>query len=104
MRSSCCRPWSAPSAGAPRPSARAACQTPGAMRPGDTARLYHRLTSYAPDREWDAPLDDPRIVQGFQPNELATFPAHCKTYPDGLPATALPRTWDPGSATATAVL
>jgi hypothetical protein len=74
------------------------------MRPGDTARLYHRLTSYAPDREWDAPLDDPRIVQGFQPNELATFPAHCKTYPDGLPATALPRTWDPGSATATAVL
>ena len=74
------------------------------MPPGDTARLYHRLTSYAPDREWDAPQDDARIVQGFTPNELATFPAHCKAYPDGLPVTTLPRSWDAGGASATAVL
>jgi SagB-type dehydrogenase family enzyme len=74
------------------------------MRPGDTARLYHRLTSYAPDREWDAPQDDPRIVADFQPNDLATFPAHCKTYPEGLPVTDLPRTWPAAGAPATKVL
>jgi len=40
------------------------------MAPGDTARLYHELTSYAPDREWTTPVDDPRVVQGFEPNDL----------------------------------
>lgn len=28
--------------------------------PGDTARLYHRLTAYEPKREWDRPVEDPR--------------------------------------------
>src|SRR4051812_18793256 len=35
-------------------------QTAQLMAPGDTARLYHRLTSYTPDREWTTPVDDPR--------------------------------------------
>jgi SagB-type dehydrogenase family enzyme len=74
------------------------------MAPGDTVRLYHRLTSYRPDREWDVPLDDPRILQDLVPNDLATWPAAWKAYPDGLPVVALPRAWPPVPAPAAAVL
>jgi hypothetical protein len=74
------------------------------MAPGDTARLYHRLTAYEPEREWDAPLDDPRVLKGFEANVLETFPAHCKAYPAGRPAVELPRDWPPGGGSATAVL
>jgi hypothetical protein len=35
------------------------------MAPGDTARLYHRLTSYAPDRAWTTPADDSRGLHDF---------------------------------------
>ena len=73
------------------------------MAPGDTARLYHRLTSYSPEREWTDPLDDPRIVQDFTPNDLDTVPPFCKAYGDGLPRVELPREWEPG-APATAAL
>src|SRR3954449_528619 len=74
------------------------------MPPGDTARLYHRLTSYSPEREWTDPLDDPRILQDFEPNDFATWPAACKAYPDGLPRVELPRQWPPVAARATAAL
>jgi hypothetical protein len=74
------------------------------MRPGDAARLYHRLTSYGREREWDAPVDDPRVLRDFEPNVRATFPAHCKAYPAGLPVVELPRQWRSGGASATAVL
>jgi SagB-type dehydrogenase family enzyme len=74
------------------------------MAPGDTARLYHRLTSYGREREWDAPIDDPRVRRDFEANVRATFPAHCKAYPAGLPVVELPRTWRSGGGTATAVL
>lgn len=74
------------------------------MAPGDTARTYHRLSSYDPGREWDVPVDDPRVVQDFAPNDLATFPAHSKTYADSLPTVALPRTWEPGRNSAAALL
>jgi hypothetical protein len=63
------------------------------MRAGDTARLYHRLTAYEPGREWDTPVDDPRVLRDFEPNVRATFPAHCKAYPAGLPVVGLPRNW-----------
>src|SRR3954469_298584 len=63
------------------------------MAPGDTARLYHRLTSYTPEREWTTPVDDPRVRQGFKQIDIPTFPAACKLYPPGLPAVALPREW-----------
>jgi SagB-type dehydrogenase family enzyme len=74
------------------------------MAPGDTARLYHELTSYSPDREWTDPVDDPRVVQGFTPNDLETFPAPCKAYPPDLPTVELPSTWPQVAAPATAVL
>ena len=74
------------------------------MAPGDTARLYHRLTAYDREREWDAPVDDPRVLKGFEANVLETFPAHCKAYPAGLPAVELPRTWPADGGSATAVL
>ena len=71
----------------PRDSATLRCP----MASGDTARLYHALTSYARDRE--ALPEDPRIVSGFVPDDFARWPAPCKAYPDGLPVVALPRTW-----------
>jgi hypothetical protein len=64
------------------------------MADGDTARLYHRLTSYeGEDWDWDVKVDDPLVLQDFVPNDFATWPAPCKTYADGLPAVALPREW-----------
>jgi SagB-type dehydrogenase family enzyme len=74
------------------------------MTAGDTARLYHRLTSYSPEREWTVPLDDPRVVQDFVPNDFDTWPAPCKSYPPGLPVAELPRTWPAVAAPATTVL
>jgi SagB-type dehydrogenase family enzyme len=67
------------------------------MTPGDTARLYHRLSSYAgaPDVEWPTPVDHPLVLQGFVPNDRPTFPAHCKVYRDSLPAIELPAAWPP---------
>jgi hypothetical protein len=74
------------------------------MAPGDTARLYHRLTSYEPEREWTAPVGHPLVVQGFEANDLARWPAACKAYPDGLPRVELPREWPEVAAPATDVL
>src|SRR5205085_3406885 len=74
------------------------------MRPGDTARLLHRLTSYVPFSDWPEPVDDPRILQDFVPNEPGTRTAQWKAYAPGLPAAALPREWPPVDAPATAVL
>ena len=75
------------------------------MAPGDTARVYHyRLTAYDSGREWDAPVDDPRLLTEFKPNVLATVPGHCKRYPLGLPVVDLPRRWPPEDGSATAVL
>jgi hypothetical protein len=81
------------------------------MAPGDTARLYHRLTSYSyvPDDEWPttagpAPVDDPLVLQDFVPLDLRSVPAPCKAYPPGLPVHELPRAWPPVDAPAIAVL
>jgi hypothetical protein len=74
------------------------------MAPGDTARLYHALTSYPVGIDWDAPPTDPRLVQGFAANDVAIFPPPTKTYPDGLPAVDLPRSWAPGSTPTTEIL
>jgi nitroreductase len=75
------------------------------VAPGDSVRTYHRLTSYAPwNDEWPPPADDPRVLQDFEPNDLATFPAPCKSYPAGLPTVSLPRSWPEGASSTTAVL
>jgi hypothetical protein len=55
------------------------------------ARLFHRLTSYESDREWDDTVDDPWIVTSFAPNDLETQPPIAKTFPKGLPVIELPR-------------
>ncbi len=68
------------------------------------AGLLHRLTSYLPNREWDVPVDDPRVRHDLVPNDPETLPPPMKGYPDGLPVLHLPRDLpDPGVA-ATAVL
>jgi hypothetical protein len=74
------------------------------MAPGDTARLYHRLTSYSPEREWTDPIDDQRVVQDFVPNDLETVPPFCKAYDDGLPVVELPRDWPRVGVSATEAL
>jgi hypothetical protein len=74
------------------------------MAPGDTARLYHRLSSYAPEREFMVPIDDPRVVQDFVANDFATWPPACKAYPPGLPVVELPREWPAVAGAATTVL
>ena len=74
------------------------------MAPGDTARLYHRLTSYSPASEFGIALDDPRVLQDFVPNDFERWPAPCKAYPEGLAVVELPRDWPAVAAPATAVL
>ena len=46
----------------------------------------------------------PRLLQDFEPNVLATFPAPCKAYPAGLPTVAMPREWPASGSSTTAVL
>lgn len=75
-------------------------------RPGDTARLYHRLSSYeyVPGEPDAVPADHPLVRQDFIPNHLPTFPAPFKMYPPGLPRVALPRARPSPETAATEVL
>lgn len=81
------------------------------MAAGDTARIYHRLSSfsYVPEDEWPTPIapppiDDPLVLQDFVPYDFARIPPHCKVYPPGLPVLELPRDWPLIETPATAVL
>ncbi|GAA2850539.1 hypothetical protein Acy02nite_33830 [Actinoplanes cyaneus] len=74
------------------------------MNLDEGAGLLHRLTSYVPDREWDVPVDDPRVRHDLAPNDLATFPPQVKAYPDGLDVLELPRELPDPGVSATAVL
>ncbi|HEY0167720.1 MAG TPA: hypothetical protein VGB75_11835 [Jatrophihabitans sp.] len=68
------------------------------------AGLLHRLTSYTPDQDWDAPVDDPRVRHDLVPNDLATLPPQVKQYDAGLPVTPLPRELPNPGVSATAAL
>ena len=68
------------------------------------AGLLHRLTSYAPDRDWDVPADDPRVRHDLISNDMATVPPFMKIYPDRLPVIALPRDLPDPGVSATSVL
>jgi SagB-type dehydrogenase family enzyme len=68
------------------------------------AGLLHRLTSYAPDRDWDTPVDDPRVRHDLIPNDMTTVPPFTKAYPDGLPVIALSRELPDPGVPATAAL
>jgi nitroreductase len=72
--------------------------------PDSGAGLLHRLTSYSPKREWDVPLDDPRVRHDLVPNDPATHPPQLKGYPDDLPVLDLPRELPDPGVSATAVL
>jgi hypothetical protein len=68
------------------------------------AGLLHRLTSYAPSREWDDPVDDPRISHDLVPNDLKTIPPPVKEYQSGLPVVPLPKDFPSPDVSATEVL
>jgi hypothetical protein len=74
------------------------------MPRGDVARLYHQLSSCKSVSEWRAPVEHPLVLRNFETDVLEMFPAHCKTYPTGLPTVELPRSWRSGGGSATAVL
>ena len=66
-------------------------------------QTLHRLTSFETfelGKEWDPPVDDPRIVQDFEPNDLDRFPWFYKRYQAALPTIDLPREL-PGTVAAT---
>jgi hypothetical protein len=67
-------------------------------------QTLHRLTSYKPGREWDEPIDDPRLLQDLEVSDLDRFPWFYKRYRSALPRVALPRRLPPTTAPAVAVL
>lgn len=67
------------------------------------AGLLHRLTSYVGDREWDVPVDDPRVRHDLVPNDPATRPPFVKGYP-GRAVLPLPRELPNPGISATAAL
>ncbi len=69
------------------------------------AGLLHRLTSYAPGRDWDKPIsDDPRVRHDLAANDPETEPPQFKAYPPGLPTIVLPADLPDPGVPATAVL
>src|SRR6201996_8293488 len=56
-----------------------------------TTEALHRLTSYQPGRAWDAPLNDPRILQGLKTNDFERNTPFVKQYATTLPRVPLPR-------------
>ena len=67
-------------------------------------QALHRLTSYEPGREWDEPIDDPRVLQDLETNDLERLPWFYKRYDPSLPRVALSRELPPTTARAVAVL
>jgi hypothetical protein len=67
-------------------------------------QALHRLTSYEPGRDWTQPVDDPRVVQDLEVNDLARFPWFFKRYAGSPPRVALPRGLPATAASAVAVL
>jgi hypothetical protein len=64
----------------------------------------HRITSYAPGREWDEPPDDPEVVQDLEANDLSRFPWFTKRYDNPIERVSLPRDLPTTTAPAVAVL
>jgi hypothetical protein len=67
-------------------------------------QTLHRLTSYEPGREWDQPIDDPRVLQDLDVNDLERLPWFYKRYAQSLPRIELPRDLPSTSDPAVAVL
>lgn len=67
-------------------------------------QALHRLTSYTTGREWTEPIEDPRVVQDFEVNDIGKLPWFYKRYRQSLPRMLLPRTLPPTKPPAVAVL
>jgi len=67
-------------------------------------QTLHRLTSYQPGRDWDEAIDDPRIVQDLEANDMSRLPWFIKRYPERMPVTPLPRELPATTGPAVAVL
>ena len=67
-------------------------------------QTLHRLTSYQPGRDWDEAIDDPRIVQGLQANDMSRLPWFIKRYAERAAVTPLPRELPVTTEPAVAVL
>jgi hypothetical protein len=68
-------------------------------------QALHRITSYEPGRDWDeAPVNDPRVVQDLETNDLDRLPWFYKRYPQELPRVPLPRELPSTTAPAVSVL
>ena len=67
-------------------------------------QTLHRLTSYEPGREWDAPIDDPRVLQDLEVNDIDRLPWFYKRYAEALPQIPLPRELPSTTASAVPVL
>ncbi|HEY6029234.1 MAG TPA: SagB/ThcOx family dehydrogenase, partial [Gaiellaceae bacterium] len=67
-------------------------------------QTLHRLTSYEPGREWTEPVDDPRVLQDLEVNDLDRLPWFFKRYGQSSSRVALPRDLPPTTAPAVAVL
>jgi hypothetical protein len=80
---------------------------PTAASPGDTARLYHRLSSYdvyVPADEMPPPVAHALVVQDFTPLDPARLPPTWKQYPPDLPVVELPDDWPRPAIAATEAL
>ena len=71
---------------------------------GTATQTLHLLTSYEPGREWDEPINDPRVLQGLEVNDLDRFPWFHKRYAQPLPRVPLPRDLPATTVPADAVL
>jgi Nitroreductase family len=67
-------------------------------------QALHRLTSYEPGRDWDEPIDDPRVLQDLETNDIERLPWFYKRYAERLPRVELPRELPATTAPAVAVL
>ena len=67
-------------------------------------QTLHRLTSYEPGREWTDPIDDPRVLQDLEVNDIDRLPWFYKRYQASLPRLPLPRELPATTAPAVAVL
>jgi hypothetical protein len=54
-------------------------------------QTLHRLNSYEPGRDWDEPVDDPRVLQDLETNQIERLPWFYKHYAQTLPHAELPR-------------
>jgi hypothetical protein len=67
-------------------------------------QTLHRLTSYQPGRDWDEAIDDPRIVQDLEANDMSRLPWFIKQYAERAAVTPLPRELPVTTEPAVAVL